>query len=240
MNTLHDAARWVHIGVGLVALTAFWTAGFARKGGLWHRRAGAIYVRTMAVVLGTAALLTMTTAARGHWMGAIFLAYLLAITATSLWMGWRALGYKQDAVGYARGAFPVVACLNIVAAVALVGVGWRTREAFLVGLSLIGFLIGIGAIQMWRRPPTHPRFWLKEHIGGMFGAGIATHIAFASIGLRALFPEAETSVTTIWPWLVPLVVGFGAGAMAERRYVVGAAAVPEPPEAAPPPNRGGS
>ena len=99
-------------------------------------------------------------------------------------------------------------------------------QMFIAGISAIGFLIGFGALTMWRKPPDHPRFWLKEHIGGMIGAGIATHVAFASIGLRQLFPEAETHVLTIWPWAAPLIIGFAASAYFENRYVKRGAALP--------------
>ena len=226
METLHEVARWAHIGVGVLALTSLWTAGFARKGGRLHRRAGSIYVWAMTVVLVTAGVLTLTTLARGQWIGAVFLAYLLTITGTALWMGRRALNFKGDARGYTRGPFVVIGILNIVAAGGAVAVGIIAEQMFIVGLSSIGFLIGFGAISMWRRPPDHPRFWLKEHIGGMIGGGIATHIAFASIGLRQLFPGMETSVITIWPWLAPLIIGFVAAGLAERRYVVQGAPLP--------------
>ena len=51
---------------------------------------------------------------------------------------------------------------------------------------MMGFsLIGIGlAVSMWRRRavPT-PRWWIREHLGAMLGAGAATHVAFLSTGL---------------------------------------------------------
>ncbi|OQW57967.1 MAG: hypothetical protein A4S17_04080 [Proteobacteria bacterium HN_bin10] len=219
MDMLHDIARWTHVGVGIIAFASLWTAGFSRKGGRLHRRAGAVYVWTMIVVLATAAVLTLTTLSRGQWMGAVFLGYLLTITATALWMGRRALNFKTDAAGYTRGLFLPVGVLNILAAAGAVAVGVISGQIFIAAISAIGFLIGFGIIAMRRKPPEHPRFWLKEHFGGMIGAGIATHIAFASIGLRQLFPDADTSVVTIWPWALPLVVGFAASALAERRYI---------------------
>jgi hypothetical protein len=116
-----------------------------------------------------------------------------------------------------------VGVLNIAAACGAVAIGLIAEQYFIAGISVIGFLIGFGAIGQWRKPPEHPRFWLKEHIGGMIGAGIATHIAFASIGLRQLFPEMDTSVISIWPWLAPVIIGFVAAGLAEKRYVDGGA-----------------
>lgn len=226
MDTLHEIARWSHIAIGTLAFASLWTAGFARKGSPVHRRAGRIYVTTMTLVLATAAILMANTFLNGHWMGGVFLVYLLTITATALWMGKRALRFKGNAVGYSSGAMPFVGALNILAAGGAVTIGIMADEMFIAGISAIGFLIGFGAIMMWRKPPDHPRFWLKEHIGGMIGAGIATHIAFASIGLRQLFPEADTSVITIWPWAAPLIIGFAASAYFENRYVKRGSALP--------------
>ncbi|MFZ4122748.1 MAG: hypothetical protein ACOYKM_13925 [Caulobacterales bacterium] len=219
MEILHEIARWSHIGVGTLAFASLWTAAFARKGGGLHRGAGRVYGWTMVIVLITAAVLTLTTLTRGQWTGAVFLFYLLTITATSLWMGKRTLSFKGDSHGYTRGPFLTVGVLNIVAATGAIAVGLIAEQHFIVGVSIIGFLIGFGIIGMWRKPPEHPRFWLKEHIGGMVGAGIATHVAFASIGLRQLFPDLDATVITIWPWLVPVVGGFVFAGLAERRYV---------------------
>lgn len=227
MDMLHEVARWAHIGVGMAAFVSLWTAGFSRKGGLLHRRAGAVYVWAMVVVLATAAILTLIALVRGQWMGAVFLSYLLTITGTSIWMGRRALDFKGDARGYSRGLFLPVGLLNVAAACSAIIVGLRVGQPFIAGVSIIGLLIGFGAIGIWRKPPDHPRFWLKEHIGGMIGGGIATHIAFASIGLRQLFPGADTSVITLWPWVGPLIIGFVAAALAERRYVERGAPLPQ-------------
>lgn len=228
MDPLYEVARWVHILIGILAFASLWTAAFARKGGRLHRRAGTVYVWTMAVVLVTAAVLMLATYLRGQWAGAVFLAYLLTITGTALWMGKRTLRFKGDVVGYTGGPFVAVGLLNIAAALGAVAVGVVVKQYFIAGISVIGFLIGFGMIVMRRNPPDHPRTWLKEHIGGMTGAGIATHIAFASTGLRQLFPEADTSVITIWPWLAPLVIGFLAASVAEKRYVTREAPLPRP------------
>lgn len=227
MDMVHEVARWIHVSIGILAFASLWTAGFSRKGGRLHRRAGALYVWAMVAVLATAAVLTLTTLVRGHWTGAVFLAYLLTITGTSVWMGRRALDFKGDARGYSRWFFLPVGVINIAAAGGAIVVGLIAEQPFIAGVSIIGLLIGFGAIGIWRKPPEHPRFWLKEHIGGMIGGGIATHIAFASIGLRQLFPDVDTSVITVWPWVGPLIIGFVAAALAERRYVERGAPLPQ-------------
>lgn len=219
MAALEEAARWAHIVIGMLAFSSLWAAALARKGGRLHRRAGTVYVWTMTLVLASAGMFTLSAFVRGDWAGGVFLVYLLTIAGTSLWMGKRTLRFKGDAVGYTRGAFLPVGVLNIVAALGAVAAGILVKQYFIAGISAIGFVIGCGMIGMHRKPPDHPRTWLREHIGGMVGAGIATHIAFASIGLRQIFPQADTSAVTLWPWLAPLVIGFVAEGIAKRRYL---------------------
>jgi hypothetical protein len=227
MDLLNEAARWAHALIGILAFASLWTAAFARKDGRLHRRAGAVYVFTLTLVLATAGILTAIAFLRGNWVGGVFLVYLITITGTSLWMGKRTLRFKGNVQGYTRGAFQAVGALNILAALGAVTVGILVKQHFIAAISVIGFLIGFGMFAMRRNPPDHPRTWLKEHIGGMIGAGIATHIAFASIALRQLFPDADTSVVTLWPWLAPLVIGFVAGHFAEKRYVDQEAPLPQ-------------
>lgn len=226
VDMLREVSRWAHVVAGVVAFGSLWTAGFSRKGGRLHRRAGSIYVWTLTFVLLTAAILAATEFMRGKWMGGVFLIFLLTITGTALWTGRRALRYKGDAAGYTRGLYAPVGVLNLAAASGALGVGVLAGEYFIMGISAIGFLIGFGMLAWSRNPPTHPRFWLKEHFGGMIAAGVASHIAFASIGLRQLFPEANTSVTTIWPWAAPLAIGFVASMLAEWRYIAHETALP--------------
>lgn len=219
METLHDVTRWLHIGVGAIAFASLWIAGFARKGGPVHRKAGTIYVWTMTIVLVTAAALTITTLLRGSWLTAIFLIYLLTITGSALWTGVRALKFKANARGYAGGIFASIGALNIIAAAAAMYAGFYAKDVFVGAIALIGIVIGFDMIRKWRKPPDHPQYWLKEHFGGMIGAGIAAHIAFATIGVRYLFPGASTPAITIAPWLAPLIIGLAAAALAERRYL---------------------
>ncbi len=152
MEIVHEIARWSHIGVGTMAFASLWAAAFTRKGGKFHRAAGRVYVWTMVIVLSTAAVLTLTTLTRGQWIGAVFLFYLLTITATSLWMGKRTLSFKGDMRGYTRGPFLLIGVLNIIAAAGAVAVGLIAKQYFIAGIAIIGFLIGFGAIRHVAQP----------------------------------------------------------------------------------------
>jgi hypothetical protein len=53
----------------------------------------------------------------------------------------------------------------------------------------------------------------------MLGNGVATHIAFLSIGLPRLLPAMSAPVFQNLAWLGPLVISFVAGTWLTRKYL---------------------
>lgn len=49
--------RWVHIAAGLVAIGSGFVALFVLKGGRLHRQAGRVFVASMMVLTGSAAII---------------------------------------------------------------------------------------------------------------------------------------------------------------------------------------
>src|SRR5688500_9762938 len=85
-----------HVALGVLALLTFWTAGAARKGSALHRAAGKVYLASMAGLLLLAVPMALTMLrVRGVVTGS-FLLYLIIISATSVWLAWRAIRDKRD------------------------------------------------------------------------------------------------------------------------------------------------
>ena len=55
------------------------------------------------------------------------------------------------------------------------------------------------------RLDAQPRWWLAEHYGAMLGNGVATHVAFLSIGLPRLLPAIDGDALHYLGWFAPLV-----------------------------------
>jgi hypothetical protein len=218
--SLYRIVLSLHGLVGLVALVAFWIAGFARKGSPLHRAAGKAYLVAMLGVVAAALLLSLRIAWL-HGAGAgVFMGYLVLITATSLWRSWRAPRDKRDVARYAGRVFRTLAWLNLAggAAVLALGLLWPDpRHWVLVGFSTVGLLAGRRMLRFAAAPPTHPRWWLEEHVGGMLGNGVATHIAFLSIGLPKLLPMLAGPVLQNVAWLGPLAIATGVRVVRGRR-----------------------
>ncbi|GAB2499517.1 hypothetical protein [Arenimonas alkanexedens] len=219
--TLYSLTFLIHAGLGSLALVTFWLAGLSRKGSPLHRAAGKLYLPAMAGLL--LAALPMVVVALQHVpvIGA-FLAYLLVITSTSVWTSWRAVQDKKDWARYTGPVYRSLMWVNLVSAVAIVCVGVflaQQMQLIIVAFAGIG---GLNFVQMWRfsrQAPDDPRWWLREHLTAMLANGVATHIAFLSLGLPKLLPMLAGPNQRNLAWLGPLVVAFLAGAYLTRKYL---------------------
>ena len=80
----------------------------------------------------------------------------------------------------------------------------------------------MNAVDMWRfsrSAPSDSRWWLKKHFSAMIGNGVATHIAFLSIGLPKLLPMLSGPLLQNAAWLGPLSLSVVAGFYLNRKYM---------------------
>lgn len=211
----------LHIAAGVIALIGFWVAGLARKGSPLHRRVGRIYLGAMLGVVGTALPMAGFHLAAGRVGIGVFLGYLVVITATSMWLSWRAVQLKRDAAAFYSRAYLVVGALNVLAGLGVFAVGVARGQALLMGFCWVGVFIGVGMLRAaWAAGRTAPAgtWWLREHYGAMLGNGVATHIAFLGIGMRPLLQALDSPIAMLLPWFLPLAVAGVASVMLDRRY----------------------
>lgn len=218
MSMLLDALLVAHVVGGTVGLLSFWVPAFARKGGPLHRKAGRIYVRGMGVVTITGVPLSLVAYTAGNWIGGTFLLYLVVITGTALYTGLRALRSKAGPHLFLTRVHHGLAWLNLFAGASVFVLGVVTRVWLLAGFSFIGLLAGIGMLQFIRKPPTDPRYWWYEHMGGMIGTGIAAHVAFLNFGARRMIPGYSLGDWGMLAWFVPVIVGVMAVNRLQRHY----------------------
>lgn len=216
------AFKLVHVALGCVALVSFWTAGMARKGSPLHVGAGKLYLLAMTGLLAATVPMCWLAWFAGHQVMVSFLLYLLVITTTSVWLSWRAIRDKRDWARYSGPAYRALMWVNLASGIAIAGVG-----VFLAGqmqLIIVSFsLIGISTFVRMRRfaaeRPTEPRWWMRQHLNAMLGNGVATHIAFLSIGLPRLLPMLQGPVFQNLAWLAPLGVSALVGVYLSRKYL---------------------
>ena len=220
--SLYQFVLSMHGVIGLLALVTFWTAGVARKGSPVHKASGKIYLLAMAGLLVPA----LPLAIRIYWLkspiAGLFLVYLWVITVTAVWTSWRAVRDKRDWKKFTGPVYQALAWLNLASGLGVIAMAlfWAKQgQAIYFAFSVIG----IGGFVLMRRfsrqPPDNPRWWLKQHLGAMIGNGVATHIAFLSIGLPKVLPMLAGPTLQNLAWLGPLVVAVIARVYLGRKFL---------------------
>ena len=214
----HEATALFHAGLGTIALLTFWIAALARKGSVPHRYAGRVYLVAMLGLLVPAIPLSAAVFQKSVAFGS-FLFYLVLITVSALWQGWFAVRHKRDFSRYAGPGLRNLAWINIAAGAAVLALGITLKQPIFIGFSLIGLLGGPGMLKLIRTGPAHPRWWMEQHLGAMLGCGVATHIAFLSLGLPRLLPSLSGQTLQLIAWMGPLALSLLARAWLGRKYL---------------------
>lgn len=194
---------WLHVVAGSVALATFWTAAVVRKGGPLHRSAGKLFMLAMCAILATGVILVLRRFADGNITAGTYLGYLFFITGQACWLAWRAVQDKADwRAMVARPAWRIWMWASLSAGIATFLLGMRTGNPVLLGFSLIGPLLFVRMRRFALCGPTRSNWHVILHYQSILGAGIATHVAFLSVGMAQIWPL----VATIWPALPPALV----------------------------------
>jgi hypothetical protein len=218
----YTLALFSHVGLGVGAVLSFWVAALAKKGSAPHKLAGKIYATTMAGLLIPALPLTLRILIEKNTGFGAFLLYLLVLTGTALWQGWFSIRYKREFARYAGRGFRRLAGVNIASALATMVLGLSLSQPIFIGFASVGVLGGIGMLRLANTGPESPRWWLSEHLGAMLACGVATHIAFLSIGLPRLLPMLAGPTLQYLAWLGPLAAAVVARLWLNRKYLGGA------------------
>lgn len=235
MDLLLGAARWTHIIFGFIGLALFWVPALARKGSPIHRAAGRWWVRCAYVVLGMAALAVVLrlidlmllrgipiSERTSLYSFVFFLGYLTLVTYASVHHGTEVLRTKLDWQAYRRplNRLLAYACIGGSLGIIAFALSYRPQTwPVLVALSPIGFGMASSMLRYHRGAHRSPqREWFYEHLGAMFGAGIAFHTAFAVFGLTRLFDLGLSGYVAVIPWVLPAAIGIPATSIVTRYF----------------------
>lgn len=242
-DALHEVIRWAHIAGGFAALALFWIQVFTRKGSPLHRLVGRLFLvagwlvvlgalAAIALVVGTALRAGATAAIAPDDFGfAALLTFLAIVSGVNLWGG------LEAARRYRRGqelSRPVLAAQSLILAIATAGLAGYALiyepglKWVLVGISLMGLNGAREQFVRFRRASWPPQAVLAEHAGGMSGAALAFHVAFALFGARALLPATLGDLQVTIPVVIIVVAAWAVmDSIVQRRILHGAATVSE-------------
>ncbi|MFN2300587.1 MAG: hypothetical protein ABR565_01745 [Gammaproteobacteria bacterium] len=214
----------LHLATGFIALAAFWVPLFLKKGAKAHRAFGWVFVGAMAVILGSAATMTLSTVIfdGANRNAALFLGFLTLITFSAVWTGVRVLRHKNEPQWLrSRGQLFMLVVIGA-AGVGLLWQWWETRFALFFVFGLVGLIIAIPELLALRKPlKVEPRFWWFTHMQNMIVSGMAAHIAFFAFGASRLWPDLYTGQpwwVMLIPWVAPFPIAFAAIALIQRHY----------------------
>jgi hypothetical protein len=185
---LYSFGRTLHVSVGVVTLATFWIAALAKKGSTLHRRAGAIYLISLIAILATSSMMLVARLRVGDASTAAFISILIVFIGTSAWLAWSSIRYKRSLALLTGRVFKLLASLNLVAGVLMVGLFFVARFPLILILSSVGFVLGT---TMWRlalRGPRDRRWWLEQHMNAAAVNFAATHDSFLSLAVGSVVP----------------------------------------------------
>lgn len=212
--------------LGLIALVTFWSAAFLKKGSPKHRGIGKLFLLAMAgIVVSGIPLVIEFAFFRQKLAIALFLTFLLPLTAQACWTAWRAVTDKRDWKNLvARPGWKLAQYLPALLAVPVIWVGVRTGQLVFVGFALIPLLTAWRMHRFAKDGPQQGNWHVVMHYQAMLGAGIATHVAFLSIGMRPVWAWLATHtqipgvLIEVFPWFAPVIVATAAGVWLGKKY----------------------
>lgn len=216
----------LHGLLGFIALLTFWSAAFLKKGSPKHRAIGKVFLLSMAGIVISGIPLVIEFAVYRKQAGtALFLTFLLPLTAQAAWTAWRAVTDKRDwRKLVARPAWKMAQWLPALLALPVLWLGLRSGQLIFVGFALIPLLTCWRMQRLSKQGPEQGNWHVVMHYQAMLGAGIATHVAFLSIGMRPVWKwlSAHTAVPSVlievFPWFAPVAVALVAGSYLGRKY----------------------
>lgn len=208
----------LHVSAGVLALITFWLNAAMRKGGATHRLVGRVYLLAMTAVALSGVPLVVQRVIDGHPITAAFLGYLLVLTATATWQLWRAVRDRGSVERYTGPVYRALAFANIASGAAVLLLGLHAGQPLLIGFSTVGLFAGTDMLRKRTRLAQQPLWWREEHYSAVLAAGVATHIAFLSLGLPRLLPAVNGAALHYAAWFGPLVVALAAKWWLDRHY----------------------
>ena len=189
----------------------------------------------MAAILLSAVPLVLSIFRHGDPVGGVFFLDLLVLVGTSVVVAPRAIRYKQDFAAYRGGLYRWLSGLQLAGGAITAAIGLSVAEPVLAVFGLVGAALSMRMLRLQGLQAPPAGWWLREHFTAMIGNGVATHVAFLSIGLMRILPHdmaVQVQHMNI-AWFGPLGVSLVAGIWLNLRHRRRFGSRPQRPSAAP-------
>ena len=206
----------IHIVAGSIALASMVIPIVATKGGRTHRRAGWVFVASMAVVSVTALILStgrMLFDPRPEAKDfGFFLVVVALLTGSAVSAGVRVLRFRNRVTPRLHWWDTGVPVVLAGASLVLGAYALAHGRILFVAFSGLGLLNAAGSLRYWLRAPSTPMHWWFEHMNGMLTGCIAATTAFLVVS------GDRVGIVPLVAWLGPAAIGAPAIALWTRYY----------------------
>ena len=233
MTLMLNIVVGAHVIAGFVGLGAFWIPVFVRKGGVSHKRFGAVYANCAYLVTGSAVIAAtgrvVTYQSQGIAVAdapelygfALFLGYLGGATFAAVRQSMRAVQTRHRPETLRTPFQLALAWFSIGGSVAVILFAvafWSDASTILLALSPVGIFTGARMLNLMRNPGVEHMGWFYSHMGSMLGGGIAFHTAFAVFGLQRIWDYSFAGALGVLPWILPTLIGVPGIVLGTRYY----------------------
>lgn len=217
MFLIHQAALYLHIAGGAVALPLFWVPVFARKGSSIHKQIGRYFALLMYAAGISGLVLSLM-----DWLWpqalhadnsvsvvrsrAFFLFSLSLLVLATTRHGWLAITHKDNRQPLRQPLQLLLTGLLLVSGLLLLWQGLANGNMIHLAFGVLEVALSVGLLHYTFKKNTQPREWWTEHLGGLIASGIGAYTAFVVVGAASL----TGSLFSQWPWL-PVLVWVGPG-----------------------------
>lgn len=177
----------LHIGIGSVALAAYWAALLSRKGMRVHRAAGRVCLTTLVVVALSVGPILFTRPAPFDPGWIVQMVYVTICLATVSMIAFTAIRFKAQVDRFRGPAFKFLGPVLLALGLVVLAAGIATSDPVAVILSWVGLLFGPAMILFARRnADLHPRWWLGWHLNAVCALFNAVNGTFLFVAARGL------------------------------------------------------
>ncbi|PCJ47136.1 MAG: hypothetical protein COA74_12240 [Gammaproteobacteria bacterium] len=236
---IHQAAFYLHIAIGAVALIVFWLPLVAKKGSASHRKYGKIFTYSMYILSISGVIMTLLVIMdpiairfpdkvlspeqiqKISYQNRVFSSFLFMLsilTFCSTRHSVAVLKVKANRV--------LLKTTNYLSPIILLGLlgglmAWFGFDKSIILFKFFGVLsmvVSFGMLRYIFKAEVKQREWIVEHLGSILGAGIAAYTAFFVFGGQRIFSIIFSGDLQFVPWILPSVVGVTAIVFFSKKF----------------------
>jgi len=239
IHLIHQFLLYFHITLGAAGLVVFWLPTLSKKGSPFHKRIGKIFVWTMFAIsisgiimsimvlldpigvrapernLSLAQSLSLKQQSRET---AVFLLMLSMLVFVNVKQSILVLKVKAERDWLKTPSTLIPIGLLLVTGIIVGIVAIIIVQPLFIVFSILSIVISYGSLKYIFKKELKEREWILEHMGNIFGAGIAAYTAFFAFGGRRFFDEIFTGNMQLIPWILPSVIGVSATIYFSKKY----------------------